>query len=68
MCPAPRGVLVVSVDVGPGIVPTGRVVGAARGVTVSEEPGVVLVDSDINAVRGVVPVDGGPGIGVGGKG
>ena len=67
-CPARRGVSVVSVDVGPGVVPAGRVIGAARGVPVSEEPGVVLVDNDINAVRGVVPADGGPGFGVGGRG
>ena len=41
----------------------GRAVGAARGVPVSEGPGIVLVDSGINAVREVlvVPVDLGSG-------
>ena len=62
------GVLVVSDDVGPGVVPAARVVGAARGVPVSEEPAAILVDSDINVVHGVVPVGEGPSIGVGGRG
>ena len=55
-CPARRGVSVVSVDVGPGVVPAGRVIGAAHGVPVSEGPGIVLVDIVINAVYGVLIV------------
>ena len=57
LCPDPRGVLFVSVEVGAGVVSAGRVVGAARGVPVGEELGIVLVDSDINAVRGAIPAD-----------
>ena len=67
MCPAPRGVLVVSIDVGLYVVPAVRVV-TARSVPVSEDPAVILVDSDINVVHGVDPVDEGPGIGVVGRG
>ena len=46
----------MSVAVGLGAVPAGRVVGAARGVLVSEGPGIALVNSDINAVRGILVV------------
>ena len=56
-CPAPKGVLVFSVDVDPGVVPADRVIGATRGVPVIEEPGVILDDSDINAVRRVIPAE-----------
>ena len=67
LCPASKGVLVVSVDVGSGVVPANRVVGVAHGVPVSEGLGVVLVNNDINAVHGVlvVPSDVGSGMVIG---
>ena len=57
----------VSVDVGPDDVSAGRVVDAAPSVKVSEEPGVVLIDSGINVVHGVVLADEVPVICVGGR-